>query len=153
MIPAAVLLAGVEPELTTPVQEIAPRQAWLQQPDCSTCHQDYQAPSAYDAFNAWAGSDELPLFRQRTGAMGIRCQVCHGSPHALYPATNPVEQHRDNLQPLRTTGMPFPVGSEGSCTTCHTTEWPMSPHHPNMMRPFRGAERRAWIQEGEAAAD
>ncbi len=149
---SATLLAGVEPDLVKPLDEIEPRRPWQQEPDCSSCHQDYQAPSAYDAFNRWAGSEELPLFRVRTGAMGLRCQACHGSPHALYPATNPVEQHRDNLQPLRLTGMPFPVGSEGSCTACHTTEWPMSPHHPNMMRDFRGPERRAWVTEEEETA-
>jgi mono/diheme cytochrome c family protein len=142
------LLAVVGERSDTPVAEIEPRRPWLNQPDCSTCHQDYQAPSAYDAFNHWAGTDELPLFRERRGAMGLRCQACHGSPHALYPANNPVEQHRDNLQPLRATGMPFPMGSEGSCQACHTTEWPFAPHHPNMLRPFRGFERRQWVSEG-----
>ncbi len=139
------LLAAVEPDLTMAVADLSPRTAWVNEPDCSSCHKDFEAPTAYDAFNTWAGTDELPLFRHRSGAMGLRCQACHGSPHALYPATNSTEEHRDNLQPLRLTGLPFPVGSEGSCTTCHTTTWPMAPHHPNMVRPFRGHERRAWV--------
>jgi mono/diheme cytochrome c family protein len=146
---AALLLAAIEPELSTPLAEIEPRQPWLNEPDCLSCHADYQAPAAYDAFNRWAGTEQLPLFRERTGMMGLRCQACHGSPHALYPANNPIEQHRDNLQPLRSTGLPFPIGSEGTCSACHTTEWPMAPHHANMMRPFRGFERRAWVREEE----
>ena len=146
---ASKLLAVVEPDLAVPVSELTPRQPWVNQPDCLTCHSDFEAPSAYNAFNTWAGTDEQPLFRDRTGVMGLRCPACHGSPHALYPAKNSTEEHRDNLQPLRTTGLPFPIGSEGSCSTCHTITWPMAPHHPNMVRPFRGAERREWLSEGE----
>ncbi len=145
----AKLLAAVAPDLKVPVEDVVARQPWVNEPDCSTCHVDYQQPSAYDAYNSWAGGDELPLFRDRKGVMGLRCQACHGSPHALYPAANPLEEHRDNLQPLRLTGMPFPIGSEGSCDTCHTTDWPVSPHHPNMVRPFRGHERRTWVDVGE----
>jgi cytochrome bd-type quinol oxidase subunit 1 len=144
---AARILVALEPELGTPLEEIEPRRPWVNEPDCLTCHVDYQQPSAYDAFNQWAGGEGLPLFRNRTGAMGLRCEACHGSPHALYPATNHVEQHRDNLQPLRWTGLPFPIGSESRCDTCHTTQWPMSPHHPGMLRPFRGHERRSWVVE------
>jgi len=153
-IPAAqLLLEALEPKLSTPLADIQPRQPWLNQPDCSSCHVGFEAPSAYDAFNTWAGTEELPLFRHRTGMMGLRCQACHGSPHALYPAANPMEEHRDNLQPLRYTGLPFPVGSEGRCDTCHTTEWPFAPHHANMMRPFRGHERRAWVVDDVQAEE
>jgi mono/diheme cytochrome c family protein len=141
------ILAALEPRLGTPLEEIEARRPWSEQPDCLTCHVDFQQPSAYDAFNRWAGGEELPLFRDRTGVMGLRCQACHGSPHALVPATNPVQQHRDNLQSLRWTGLPFPVGSESRCDTCHTTQWPIAPHHPHMLRPFRGHERRAWVVE------
>ena len=148
---AGTLLAALEPQLSRPLEEIEPRIAWKQQPDCSSCHQDFAAPTAYDAFNTWAGTEELPLFRHRTGMMGLRCQVCHGSPHALVPATNPVEEHRDNLQPLRATGLPFPMGSEGSCSACHTTEWPFAPHHGNMVRPWRGFERAQWVTEDDDA--
>ncbi len=144
---AATLIKALEGKVGRPIDEIEPRVAWTQQPDCSACHVDFAQPSAYDGFGAWAGTDELPLFRDRTGMMGLRCPACHGSPHALYPATNPVEQHRDNLQPLRLTGLPFPVGSESRCETCHTTEWPFAPHHANMMRPFRGSERGQWVQD------
>ncbi len=145
-----VLIAGVLPDLAKPLDDIEPRQSWLQQPDCQSCHVEYQAPSAYNAFNRWAGTEDLPLYGQRTGVMGVRCVACHGSAHALYPARNPTEQHRDNLQPLRYTGLPFPMGSESSCTACHTVLWPMSPHHPNMVRPFRGFERREWVSETSA---
>ncbi len=148
---ARVLLAALEPALSTPLDEIQPRQPWLNEPDCLSCHQGFEAPTAYDAFNTWAGTDEQPLFRHRTGMMGLRCQACHGSPHALYPANNPVEEHRDNLQPLRATGMPFPLGSEGGCTACHTIEWPVAPHHGNMVRPWRGFERAQWVSEDAAA--
>jgi mono/diheme cytochrome c family protein len=148
---AGTLLAALEPRLGRPLEEILARKAWVQQPDCLTCHQDFEAPTAYDGFNRWAGDDDHLLFRDRICMMGLRCPACHGSPHALVPATNPVEWQRDNLQPLRASGLPFPVGSEDGCSACHTTEWPFAPHHPNMQRPWRGFERRTWVSDDEAA--
>ncbi|MFH1469823.1 MAG: multiheme c-type cytochrome, partial [Pseudomonadota bacterium] len=140
---AAPLLAAIPG--ARPAAAASPRRPWLQEPDCLTCHVGYQAPKVYDAFGTWAGSEELPLFRRRTAGGGLRCEACHGSPHALVPATNPVERYRDVIQPLRATGLPFPVGSEQRCTACHETVWPMSTHHEHMVRPFRGFERRDWI--------
>ena len=123
-------------------KEIAPRTAWEQQPDCATCHIDFAKPTrgpdgaAPSAFGRWT-RDASQSYRNRADENGVRCAACHGSVHALYPATNPVEQHRDNLQPLRLQGSPYAISTDGRCDVCHTSDPGDEPHHPNMGQPFR----------------
>jgi hypothetical protein len=120
--------------------EINQRQPWLNEPDCLTCHEDFEQP-ADDAsgFNVW--NDEFgELYRMRTGDAGVRCQACHGSTHALYPANNPFGKKRDNIQPIQYGGMPYPIGSNYSCAVCHKQKMEDSIHHDNMERMFRNTE-------------
>ncbi|HSQ76102.1 MAG TPA: cytochrome C, partial [Bacteroidota bacterium] len=98
---------------------IKPRTAWHGQPDCLNCHADFEPPTGDTGFNQWtATADEL--YRMRTDFAGVRCPACHGSTHALYPAHNPINRDRDNIQPMQYTGSRGPIGSNNNCTVCHT---------------------------------
>ncbi len=119
------------------VDEVNPRAPWLNQPDCMNCHEDYEQPvEGVNAFNTWTegGAD---LYRMRTDNVGIRCEACHGAPHALYAAINPFEAKRDVLQPLQYSGEPYPIGSNMKCAICHMQEMEFPIHHENMLRPVR----------------
>lgn len=117
--------------------DIKPRTSWVNQPDCLGCHVDFEKPEP-DAtpFNQWvSGFDEL--YRNRTGEIGIKCEACHGSPHSLYPSANKLDVKRGNIQPLQYTGLPYPIGSDKKCSTCHTANMDEAIHHENMYRMFR----------------
>jgi len=47
-------------------------------------------------------------------AGSVKCITCHGSPHAIGPATTAT----DNLQAIRLQGH---AGVINTCTTCHST--------------------------------
>ncbi|MFN3535488.1 MAG: hypothetical protein ACK4WB_08875, partial [Desulfatiglandales bacterium] len=74
------------------------------------------------------------LFRESYDEMGIPCMACHGPTHALYPASNPFGEERDNLQPLQYTGRAITLGARGTCKICHRMEMEDSVHHPNMLK-------------------
>jgi len=118
-----------------PLERIQARKAWVQQPGCLTCHAGFDAPSAYDGFNAW-NKDQSGLFRNSTDNVGVPCQACHGPAHALYPVKSGAG-NRDAAQPLQYTGSPYPIGSDRKCQTCHTVPMNESAHHENMLRMFR----------------
>ncbi|MBN2341114.1 MAG: cytochrome C [Deltaproteobacteria bacterium] len=135
-------------EQLTPTQvataaDVNPRQPWLNEPDCETCHADYQAPEkGASGFNTWV-KGPADLYRNRTGDEGsVRCTACHGSPHALYPASNHMGKNRDNLIPLQLSDTPFPIGSQMDCAVCHTDAMEDSVHHPNMERAVRNKKIR-----------
>ncbi len=134
------LMANLEITHAESKEAVNPRIPWLQEPDCMTCHIDYEKPDhATNAYNEWVdGFDDL--FRRRTGMAEIRCEACHGSPHALYPAQdNPYGKNLDNIQPYQYGGEPWPIGSNGNCKVCHTAKMDEAIHHENMNRPVRGA--------------
>jgi mono/diheme cytochrome c family protein len=130
------LLAGLEADL--PTQSINGRQPWINEPDCLNCHKGFQAPGpSPSGFNVWTSGLEA-LFRSRTDSRGIRCEACHGSTHAVYPANNGFGRDRDNIQALQYGGTRGPIGSSMTCSTCHTDKVSDAKgHHPNMSRPFR----------------
>ena len=115
------------------------REAWLGEPDCLTCHKNFQPPQVADAFNSWT-TGMKDLYRVRADVVGVRCPACHGSPHATYPTHNPMGRDRDNLQPLQYTGMRGPIGSNGQCAVCHRKPMKNSIHHENMEHPFRNVQ-------------
>ncbi|WP_147819831.1 multiheme c-type cytochrome [Salidesulfovibrio onnuriiensis] len=120
-------MARISPRDMT-LEDIEPRKAWKQQPDCLTCHEEFAAPGTDTAANIWV-EDAAGLYAEGKGDMGaVLCASCHGSPHATYPAM----AERDNLQPLQYTGEAQVMGASGSCTVCHIDEMEDAAHHPGM---------------------
>ncbi|MBC2711295.1 MAG: cytochrome ubiquinol oxidase subunit I [Desulfosarcina sp.] len=121
----------------TDAKEIAGRRPWVNLPKCLNCHVDFQPPDTDEApLNNWSQS-EAALFRSRTDDAGILCINCHGSPHALYPATNPYNLDRDNIPAFQFQGSPYPIGSDGGCRVCHTAVMEETIHHFDASAAFR----------------
>ncbi|MCX6151301.1 MAG: T9SS type A sorting domain-containing protein [Ignavibacteriales bacterium] len=78
------------------------RRPWLDEPKCGTCHGSKFAENTGK------------LFRESKGHGGLYCSSCHGSPHAIYPTSQP----NDNLQNIRLQGF---AGTLKKCVVCHTT--------------------------------
>ncbi len=134
---AGPLMAKLTPTKVRAVNEVQPRTPWVNEPDCLTCHEEFQKPAAgVTAYNHW-NQDFSELYRIRTDNAGIRCEACHSSTHAEYPARNAYEKLRDNKQPLQYAGLSFPIGSELKCETCHIQKMEFPIHHENMARKFR----------------
>lgn len=79
------------------------RTPWVDEPRCADCHTragfDFEQPGT--------------LFRNSIGHGGVSCFACHGSPHAITPATT----ESDNLQAILHQGF---AGVISDCTVCHT---------------------------------
>lgn len=106
---------------------INPRTPWINEPDCLTCHVDFAAPDSDSAFNNWT-EDEKQLYSVRRDDMdAINCAACHGSPHAIYPATD-----RDNVQPLQYMDEAKSLGADNNCAVCHGDDMEDALHHPGM---------------------
>ncbi len=119
---------------------ISPRMPWLNEPDCLTCHREFERPPMMvSSANVWTSSPDQ-LYRMRTDSAGVRCEACHGPTHALYPAINIYSDDLDNMQPLQYQGEHFPIGSNYNCTVCHTMRPASSFHHPNTLRRFRNID-------------
>ena len=131
------LLKYLEAKTVKTKEEINPRGPWANEPDCLNCHVDFEKPEeGYTGFNQWTASS-AGLYRFRTGEEGsIRCEACHGAPHAEYPAFNPLSKYRDVVQPRQYSQTPYPMGSNLSCI-CHTIDMEDSVHHGNMTRQIR----------------
>jgi hypothetical protein len=135
---ASRLLKNLKTITVKDISEVKARTPWVQEPDCRSCHQNYQAPSDSVSYNKWNDAFSQ-LYRIRTDETGMRCIACHNSTHSEYPATNPYGKNRDNTQPLQYTGTNLPIGAESSCRACHAKDMEASGHHPNMVRAFRNA--------------
>lgn len=134
------LMSNLSPTSVSDASEVNPRTPWVNEPDCMTCHTDYEKPeSGVSGFNVW-NSDFYQLYRKRTDEVGVRCEACHGSTHALYPSNNPYSADRDNLQPLQYGGLPYAIGSNLTCAVCHREEMEDAVHHENIEHMFRNAE-------------
>jgi len=97
------------------------RRPWIDEPTCGGCHPLARNPDHADYQFEEAGK----LFRQSKGHMGIPCEACHNTPHALTPTTN----YADNVQSINLMGR---AGVINKCLLCHT-EMPAEPfpHHMN----------------------
>ena len=130
------LMKHLVPTRVDSTSHIKPRSPWINEPDCLNCHIDYNQPETDETFNLWTKSADQ-LYRLRTDDVGIMCQACHGSTHAVYPATNIYGNKRDNIQPLQYQGNPYPIGSNKNCKVCHTIDMDEEMHHPNSLAMFR----------------
>jgi len=133
---AGQLIARLTPKAVERAAEIVPRRAWINQPDCLNCHQDFQPPAIFSTFNQWTPG-EKELYRRRGDDLGLPCAACHGSVHALYPAVNAFDRERDNIGPRQLQGNPYPLGANRNCRLCHTREMDDEMHHPNSLTEFR----------------
>ncbi len=81
------------------------RTPWVDEPSCGSCHHvpghEYEQPGV--------------LFRNSVGHGGVKCIVCHNSPHAIVATTT----DRDNQQSLRVQGH---TGTLNTCTVCHSQQ-------------------------------
>lgn len=130
------LMKHLVPTMVDSTSHIKPRIPWINEPDCLNCHIDFNQPETDETFNLWTKSADQ-LYRLRTDDVGIMCQACHGSTHAVYPATNIYGNKRDNIQPLQYQGNPYPIGSNKNCKVCHTIDMDEEMHHPNSLAMFR----------------
>ena len=84
------LSRGLEPVYASSKEEIKPRMPWLMEPDCRSCHTNFNIfEDGFEgtAFNRWVPGFEA-LYRNRTDNHGVMCIACHGSTHAVYGAYN-----------------------------------------------------------------
>lgn len=121
------------------LDRIEARLPWVQEPDCASCHTFAEKPDlrTASAFNKWtARSDGLSgLFSTRKDDMGaVRCITCHGAPHAVYEARNPLARDLDNIPPLQYQEQAAALGAFGNCALCHGQSMEFSVHHPLVTR-------------------
>ncbi len=109
------------------------RNGWLEEPNCQSCHTGTATHNngqiRYETVFEPDGSMRVPvdrtfateadtpapgtsLFRFSNGHGGLRCSVCHGSTHAVFPAAH----GNDNLQSEALQGH---IGTLVECQACH----------------------------------
>lgn len=81
------------------------RTPWVDEPKCGSCHQR----------QGFQFEETGKLFRDSRGHGGVKCEACHGSPHAIAPSVNA----RDNVQAIALQGY---AGTINKCTVCHTQQ-------------------------------
>ena len=129
--------ANLIPSALGSINEVKPRTPWLNEPDCKSCHYNFdiwEDGFSGSAYNKWVPGFEA-LYRHRSDNQGVMCIACHGSTHAVYPATNIYGANRDNIQALQYQALTGPIGVENNCEVCHTIQMPYSGHHRNMLVP------------------
>ncbi len=85
------------------------RTPWVEEPACADCHSN----SIPDVATG------TTLYRNATGHGGIYCAACHGSPHAMVPARESIDNYQARQYQIY--GI---VKTIGSCGTCHETSHP-----------------------------
>jgi mono/diheme cytochrome c family protein len=126
------LMRHIAPRLVDSVEDIVPRQPWQEEPDCLTCHVDFQPPLTDSAFNQWAQGPD-GLYRARSDDAGLKCEACHGPTHAEYPAENAFHPDLDVIQPLQYQGTRRHIAAGGNCAVCHTADMEYEFHHPGIL--------------------
>ncbi len=112
-------------------KDAPPRQPWVNEPDCMSCHEGYKKPKTRRAFGIWTKSGN-ELYRNRKDLAGLSCPACHNSPHAIFPTSNPLEKNRDNLPMLQYQHAVGTMGTNGRCKVCHRVDKQHPIHHPNI---------------------
>jgi hypothetical protein len=138
------------------------RIGWLQEPACQSCHtgtavrnngairftsvfepdgREREAVDATFATNRDTPAAGLSLYRFSAGHGGLKCEACHGSTHAEYPAAH----RNDNLQSIALQGH---AGMLSECTTCHPASLRSASGGPHGMHSIGNA----WVSgHGDAA--
>ncbi len=132
------LMAHLSPRGADSTDAIQPRKPWINEPDCLHCHVDFAPPETDMAPLDQRTASMDDLFRFRTDAAGIMCAGCHGSPHAIYPASN--QFGGDSLGPIQYQKNPYPIGANRNCRVCHTVDMEEEMHHPNSLTDFRNVQ-------------
>jgi hypothetical protein len=84
------------------------REAWLQEPDCSSCH-----GAKYGVNTGQLYRDSYLVNNLNSKMNGfILCESCHNGTHAEWKSANP----KDNLLPMKLLGYPNFIDK---CTVCH----------------------------------
>ena len=134
------LLSLIDGQGEVPTEEVQPRSPWIMEPDCLTCHIEFQPPETATAFNTWTEGEE-GLFHNRMGeAAVVLCSSCHGQPHSIYPTSSPYGEMVGNMQPLQYQNNPYPIGANEGCAVCHTISMDDEMHHPNSKAFFRNGD-------------
>ncbi|MBI3782288.1 MAG: Ig-like domain-containing protein [Deltaproteobacteria bacterium] len=139
------------------------RTGWLDEPACQSCHTgtavnnngQIRYTSVFDspghrrvpanqtfATTANAPAPGLSLFRFSTGHGGIKCEGCHGSTHAEFPALH----ENDNVQSIQHQGH---VGVLVECTTCHGQQPSTVSGGPHGMHPLGST----WVSQHSNAVE
>jgi len=127
----------------------AGREGWLAEPSCQNCHTGtaianagqirftsaFVAPGVprapVDPTFATDADAPLPgfdLFRFSSGHGGLACESCHGSTHAIYPASHA----NDNVESQLLQGH---AGTLVQCTACHDEVAPVAGGGPHGLHP------------------
>ncbi len=139
------------------------RTGWLNEPSCQSCHSgtatnnngQIRYTSIFDnagqprvavnqtfATNSDTPAAGLNLYRFSTGHGGVKCEGCHGSTHAEFPALHP----NDNIQSIEHQGH---VGMLAECTSCHATQPNTVSGGPHGMHPVGST----WVQQHPNAVE
>ncbi|MFC2107822.1 cytochrome c [Bacteroidota bacterium] len=132
---AELLKMHLNPRFAKTKEEINPRIPWMIEPDCLSCHEDFNIKQFEEtpiAFNKWVPEFDS-LYRNRTDHTGMMCSACHGSTHAIYFATNKYGIDRDNIQPIIYQGLSGSIGTNMNCKVCHTKGVNKIGHHKNII--------------------
>jgi hypothetical protein len=116
--------------------DVKGRRPWVNEPDCLTCHVDYEPPETDSALNGWNVHADVVYNKRYDESGSVRCIACHGPQHRLYPNHDGAAS-ADNAQPLQYQGNTLVIGSNMNCAVCHKVEMEDSLHHANMERLFR----------------
>ena len=84
---------------------VSTRRPWVDEPRCGSCH--IRSGFEFEQANT--------LYKDSRGHMGVQCEACHGSTHAIAPATTAT----DNVQANALQGYSGPISR---CTVCHVTQ-------------------------------
>ncbi|WP_419658577.1 cytochrome c family protein (probable cytochrome bd ubiquinol oxidase, subunit I) [Desulfosarcina variabilis str. Montpellier] len=125
------LMRHIEPRMVATLDQINARTPWINEPDCLNCHVDFKRPdpATANAFNQWTSGPEALYRIRHDQTKSMMCEACHGSTHAVYPATNILDAQRDNIQPLQYQGNNRSIGRK-NCRLCHTKARTGVGHHP-----------------------
>jgi len=140
------------------------RQAWLDQPNCQSCHtgtatknngqlrytssfevsgQVRKAVDATFATEPNMPTNGLSLYRFSRGHGGLQCAACHGAAHAEWPSAQP----NDNVQSQQLQGH---TGALLDCGACHTTTPATIDGGPHGMHPVGQEWIRGHSREGQS---